>query len=77
MDPNIDKLIEYINWLSKRHPMKTESLGQCLEKLQGVYETIGAVPNKLFDEWGISPGIKLLVTTFGGKWEREKAQGRT
>ena len=74
-----DKLNEYIVWLVKINPAMKEPLENCLEKLQSeyiVFETIDAVSHEIFEEWGISMGVKLLLKTQKKKWTHAKVRER-
>jgi hypothetical protein len=74
-----DKLVEYINWVTKIHPTKADQLAACLETLRSqdiVFETVDDITNDLWEAWGISHGIKLLLKSHLKKWERAKAKGR-
>jgi hypothetical protein len=79
VDPSTDKLVEYFKWLTKVNPMKAEPLAQCLERLRDediVFGTIGEIPDTLFDKWGVSDGIRLMLKSYLRKWEHAKAKGR-
>jgi hypothetical protein len=72
-------LSEYFDWLFKTYPTKAEPLGQCLETLRTkdiVYETISDISDELFNEWGCSAGVRLMVRSHMKKWDRSKAKRR-
>jgi hypothetical protein len=79
IDPTVDKLTEYFTWLSKLHPTKAEQLTGCLTMFRAndiVLGTIRDVDKEIYVEWGISIGLRLLLTSHLKKWERAKAKGR-
>jgi len=78
-DGLIDKLAEYFNWLTRLNPTKAEQLGQCFETLKKqdiVFGTVTDITDELFEVWGISHGLRLLLKSHMKKWERAKAKGR-
>jgi hypothetical protein len=76
---DIDKLAEYINWVTKIHPTKSDQLVVCLETLRSqdiVFETVDDITNDLWEAWGVSHGLRLLLKSHLKKWERAKIKGR-
>ena len=71
--------MDYIVWLIKRYPTKSEQLTTCMETLQSkdiVYETLDTIDNTLWELWGVSDGIRLMVKSHQHKWEHAKARER-
>jgi hypothetical protein len=78
-EESIDKLDEYFAWLAKLNPTKAEGLGRCLRTFKEQDIVIGIVDkikDELFDSWGVSHGIRILVKTHVSKWLNAKAKGR-
>ena len=78
-DSSNDKLAKYVTWLSKIYPTKVEQLAQCLETLKRediVFGTMADISKALFDVWGISTGLQLMLKSHMSKWERAKTKGR-
>ena len=76
-DSCVDKLMDYIVWLIKRYPTKSEQLTTCIETLQSkdiVYETLDTIDNTLWESWDVSDGIRLMVKSHQRKWEHAKAR---
>ena len=76
-DSYTDKLADYIEWLIKRYPTKSEQLAACLEMFQKkdiVFETVDTIDNSLWESWEVSDGIRLMVKSHQRKWERAKAK---
>ena len=73
------QLDEYINWLARIYPAKAEALALCKERLVEhdiIYKTITNIRDSCFDAWGISEGMRILLKTNQGKYERVVAKGR-
>ena len=73
----MDKLTEYIDWLIKRYPTKSDQLTACLEMFQKkdiVFETVDTIDNVLWEAWEVSDGIRLMVKSYQRKWERAQAK---
>jgi len=74
-DSSIDKLTDYIAWLIKRYPTKSEQLTACLETLKDkdiVFETVETIDRDRWEAWGVSDGISLMVKSHQHKWERRR-----
>ena len=72
------QLDEYINWLARIYPAKAEALALCKERLVEhdiIYKTITNIRDSCFDAWGISEGMRILLKTNQGKYERVVAKG--
>src|SRR5436190_19767582 len=77
-DSSIDKLAEYFKWLIKVNPTKAEPLAKYLETFRKediVFGTIEDISDTLFDTWGVSQGLKLMLKSHLKKWKRSKAKG--
>ena len=76
-DSCIDKLADYIAWLIKRYPTKSEQLTVCLEIFQKkdiVFETLDIIDNSLWESWEVSDGIRLMLKSHQHKWEHAEAR---
>ena len=76
-DSCIDKLVDYIAWLIKRYPAKSEQLTACLETLKRkdiVFETLDTIDSTLWESWEVSDGIRLMLKSHQRKWERAEAR---
>ena len=74
-DSSIDKLTDYIAWLIKRYPTKSEQLTACLEMLKDkdiVFETVETINQERWDAWGVSDGISLMLKSHQRKWEHRR-----
>ena len=74
----IDKLANYIAWLIKRYPSKSEQLTACLETLKRkdiVFETVDTIEDMRWESWEVSDGIRLMLKSHQRKWERAQAKG--
>jgi len=74
-DSSIDKLSDYIAWLIKRYPTKSEQLTACLEMLKDkdiVFETVETIDRDRWKAWGVSDGISLMLKSQQRKWEHRK-----
>jgi hypothetical protein len=72
-----DKLDEYFAWLTKLNPAKADGLARCLQTLKEQDIVIGIVDkvqDDLFDSWGISHGLRILVKTHVSKWLHAKTK---
>ena len=78
-DDSTEKLVEYFAWLAKLNPGKAEALTKCLQSFKDQDIVIGIIDkldDELFDTWGVSLGIRILVKTHVNKWYHAKAKGR-
>ena len=78
-EESIDKLDEYFIWLARLNPTKAEGLARCLQTFKEQDIVIGIVDkvkDELFDSWGVSHGLRILVKTHVSKWHNAKAKGR-
>ena len=78
-EESIDKLDEYFTWLAKLNPTKSEGLARCLQTFKEQDIVIGIVDkikDELFDSWGVSHGLRILIKTHVSKWHNAKAKGR-
>jgi hypothetical protein len=69
--------MDYVVWLIKRYPTKSEQPTTCIETLQSkdiVYETLDTIDNTLWELWDVSDGIRLMVKSHQRKWEHAKAR---
>lgn len=76
-DACADKLTDYIAWLIKRYPTKSEQLTACLETLKRkdiVFETLDTIDSMLWELWEVSDGIRLMLKCHKHKWERAEAR---
>jgi hypothetical protein len=76
-DSYVDKLTDYVAWLIKRYPAKSEQLTACLETLKIkdiVYETLDTISDTLWELWDVSDGIRLMVKSHQRKWERKQTR---
>jgi hypothetical protein len=73
------ELDEYFAWLIRLNPGKSEGLTKCLQSFKEEDIVIGIIEklqDELFDSWGVSLGIRILVKTHVSKWYHAKAKGR-
>lgn len=78
-EESVDKLDEYFAWLARLNPTKAEGLARCLQTFKEQDIVIGIVnkiKDELFDSWGVSHGLRILVKTHVSKWHNAKAKGR-
>jgi hypothetical protein len=78
-EDSIDKVDEYFQWLTRINATKAEALARCLQTFKEHDIVIGIVDkinDELFDKWGVSQGIRILVKSHVGKWRNAKAKGR-
>ena len=76
---NRDKLTNYFNWLAGVYPAMEGQLQECLLTLKSdgiVYGTLLDVPTALWKEWGVLPGLVIMVQGHTTKWKRELAKER-
>ena len=76
-DSSTDKLVDYIEWLIKRYPSKSEQLTACLETLKDkdiVFETIETIDHDRWESWRVSDGISLMLKSHRYKWEHMEAR---
>jgi hypothetical protein len=76
-DSCIDKLTDYLAWLIKRYPAKSEQLTACLETLKIkdiVYETLDTISDALWGLWEVSDGIRLMIKSHQRKWEHKQTR---
>ena len=76
---NQHKLANYFDWLLEVYPAMTDQLKGCwmiLDREEIVFGTLLNVPKELWNDWSITSGIRILVTTHTKKWEHEQAKGR-
>jgi len=72
-----DKLADYIEWLIKRYPAKSEQLTACLETLKDkdiVFETVEMIDRDRWESWGVSDGISLMLKSHQRKWKHAEAR---
>ena len=72
-----DKLTDYMDWLIKRYPTKSEQLTTCLEILKVkdiVFETVESIDRDCWEAWGMLDGISLMLKSHQGKWECAEAK---
>jgi hypothetical protein len=76
-DSCVDKLTDYVAWLIKRYPTKSEQLTACMEILKSkdiVFETLDTIDNTLWESWEVSDGIRLMLKSHQRKWEHAQAR---
>lgn len=76
---NRDKLTNYFDWLAGVYPAMEEQLQECLLTLKTdgiVYGTLLDVPTTLWKEWGVLPGLVIMIQGHMTKWKRELAKRR-
>ena len=76
---NRDKLTNYFDWLAGVYPAMEGQLQECLLTLKTdgiVYGTLLDVPATLWKEYGILPGLVIMVRGHTKKWDRERAKRR-
>jgi len=76
-DACTNKLADYIAWLIKRYPTKSEQLTACWETLKEkdiVFETLDPIDRDRWESWGVSDGICLMVKSHQRKWEHTQAK---
>lgn len=78
-EDSMEKLDEYFAWLARLNPGKSEGLTKCLQTFKKQDIVIGIIDklnDELFDSWGVSLGIRILIKTHVNKWYHAKAKGR-
>jgi hypothetical protein len=78
-DDSIDKLDKYFQWLTRINVIKAGALARCLQTFKEhdiVIGIIDKINDELFDKWGVSQGIRILVKSHVGKWRNAKSKGR-
>jgi len=76
---NRDKLTNYFNWLAGVYPAMEGQLQECLLTLKSdgiVYGTLLDIPTALWKEWGVLPGLVIMVQGHTTKWKHELAKER-
>ena len=75
----VERMIEYLDWLSKRTPRHMEMFVEAREALitaGHTFETVTLLSDEKFASIGILEGVGLQIRTHVAKFKRVRASGR-
>jgi len=75
---NVERMVEYLEWLGKRTPRQSTMFAEALETLitaGHTFETVGFLEDEKFNKLGIVEGVGIQIRTQVARFKRAKAAG--